>query len=82
MSIELGSTKVTSSLFVCTIPWKLPGGRVGGTPGGSVVGSGKSGTPCERMHTAIASACLMVAADGGDWEKLIGKNLQHAFWAA
>ena len=50
-----------------------------------VAGSGKFGTPCPRMQLAIASICVMVAADGfSDAAAAPARtrpSFAHAFWA-
>ena len=55
-----------------------------GPCGSPVIGSGKFGTPCSRMHSAAATNCRSVAAvlalvAAG---LLSGTSLKHVFWAA
>lgn len=49
--------------------------------GGDVVGSGKLGTPCERMHLASASSCEIRLPDDLPWPLGLCVSLPHACWA-
>jgi hypothetical protein len=52
------------------------------TPGGAVwAGSGKSVTPCARMHSAnLSAACRSLGDIRGSWP-LAGRSVFHACWA-
>jgi len=64
---------------LCVITPLQPAGLLGGL----VVGSGKPPTPCARMHSEIASICVLAAADGStEPGPPPGRSLPHVFWAA
>jgi hypothetical protein len=77
MLIEAGSTNDTP-FSITTVPGP------GGLRGAPVVGSGKSLTPCARMHSAAARNSRFVAAvlafDAAGFPP--GSSLEHAFSAA
>ena len=61
------------------MPMTLPVWLVG--CGGAVVGSGKLGRPCVRMHFASLSSSSFRLSDNDPGPLPLGSSLAHVFWA-